>query len=226
MSATPRPYTVFSDVDETLISVKSMFDFLQYQLVRRHGQAGEEEYERIMATVRRRSAEHVPREEINRFYYGHYAGESVAAIAALADDWFAERTTTTRGFWIEPTLQALRDHRAAGASVVLVSGSFPPLLEPVAREVGADTVLCTRPLIADGRYTGEVTTPVIGDGKRDAVRDLLASRPGVDPADCYAYGDHLSDLPMLELVGHPVAVGDDEELRRALAGACDPVHAR
>ena len=39
-----RPYLVFSDVDETLITVKSMFDFLRYQLVRQHGDAGEERY--------------------------------------------------------------------------------------------------------------------------------------------------------------------------------------
>ncbi|MFJ8649661.1 HAD family hydrolase [Streptomyces sp. NPDC093546] len=211
------PSIVFSDVDETLITVKSMFDFLHYQLVRRHGLDGEQEYERIMEVVRRRAAEGVPRADINRFYYRQYADESVATITRLADDWFTERAVSTRGFYIESTRRALRDHRAAGASLVLVSGSFPPLLEPLAREVGADAILCTRPLVAGGRYTGEVDTPVIGEGKRAAVLDHLAARPDVDPRDCYAYGDHVSDLPMLELVGHPVVVGDDAELLDRLA---------
>ena len=80
-----------------------------------------------------------------------------------------------------------------------------------------DAILCTRPLTADGRYTGEVETPVIGEGKRAAVRRALDERPDIDPADCYGYGDHVSDLPMLELVGHPVVVGGDSELREALA---------
>ncbi|MGW2722944.1 HAD family hydrolase [Streptomyces sp. NPDC001492] len=217
MPATDRPYLVFSDVDETLITVKSMFDFLHYQLVRRHGTAGEEKYERIMAVTRRKAADGVPREDINRFYYSHYTDESVKTISDLADDWFAERSVSTRGFYIDSTRQALAGHRTAGASLVLVSGSFPPVLEPLAREVGADAILCTRPLIAEGRYTGEVETPVIGEGKRAAVQGFLASRPEVDPQDCYAYGDHLSDLPMLHLVGHPVAVGDDAELRARLA---------
>ncbi|MER7027654.1 MULTISPECIES: HAD family hydrolase [Streptomyces] len=215
--AAGRPYLVFSDVDETLITVKSMFDFLHHQLVRRRGAAGEREYERIMAEVRRRAADGTPREDINRFYYGHYAGEPVETIGELAEDWFAERTSSGRDFYIESTREALTAHRAAGASVVLVSGSFPPLLAPLAREVGADTVLCTRPLVADGRYTGEVETPVIGAGKRAAVLGQLASRPDVDPRDCWAYGDHVSDLPMLELVGHPVAVGEAAELRQRLA---------
>ncbi|MDH2391183.1 HAD-IB family hydrolase [Streptomyces sp. HNM0663] len=217
MSDAARPYLVFSDVDETLITVKSMFDFLHYQLVRRHGAAGEEEYERITAVIRRRAADGTPRADINRFYYGHYTGESVEAIGRLADDWFTERTVSTRGFYIDSTREALAAHRAAGAGLVLVSGSFPSLLEPLAREVGADAILCTRPLVADGRYTGEVETPVIGEGKRAAVLRQLESRPDIDPRDCWAYGDHVSDLPMLELVGHPVAVGDDAELRERLA---------
>lgn len=225
MSVADRPYLVFSDVDETLITVKSMFDFLHYQLVRRHGTAGEEEYERIMAVVRRRAADGTSRADINRFYYSHYAGESVEAIGRLADDWFAERTASTRGFYVNTTREALAAHRAARATLVLVSGSFPPLLEPLAREVGADAILCTRPLISDGRYTGEVGTPVIGDGKRAAVLGRLESRPDVDPRDCWAYGDHVSDLPMLELVGHPVAVGDDEELRERLAERARSVRA-
>ncbi|MGW3648199.1 HAD family hydrolase [Streptomyces sp. NPDC000878] len=221
-----RSYLVFSDVDETLITVKSMFDFLHYQLVRRHGAAGEEEYERIMSVVRRRAADGVPRADINRFYYSHYTDESVETITALANDWFAERTTSTRGFYIDSTRRALREHRAAGATLVLVSGSFPPLVEPLAREVEAEAILCTRPLIADGRYTGEVDTPVIGEGKRTAVLRQLAARPDVDPLDCYAYGDHVSDLPMLELVGHPVAVGDDSELRERLARLPESVRTR
>ncbi|MEU3312239.1 HAD-IB family hydrolase [Streptomyces sp. NPDC006662] len=220
-----RPYLVFCDVDETLITVKSMFDFLRYQLVRRHGVAGEEEHERIMAEVRRRVGDGTPRADINRFYYAHYTDEPVETIGRLAGEWFAEHTASGRGFYIEPTREALAAHRAGGASVVLVSGSFPPLLEPLAREVGADAVLCTRPLIAGGRYTGEVDTPVIGAGKRHAVQMALESRPDVDPRDCWAYGDDLSDLPMLELVGHPVAVGENEELRKRLAERAEGVTA-
>ncbi|MDT0269239.1 HAD-IB family hydrolase [Streptomyces sp. DSM 44915] len=216
MSDTDRPYLVFSDVDETLITVKSMFDFLHYQLVRRQGAAGEREYDRIMAEITRRATGGVPRAEINRFYYQQYAGESVSTIERLAADWFAERAAAPGDFWIDPTRRALRAHRAAGATLVLVSGSFPPVLAPLAREVAADTVLCTRPTTERGRYTGEVVTPVIGEGKRAAVAAELAARPDVDPADCWGYGDHVSDLPMLELVGRPVVVGSDNELRARL----------
>lgn len=209
-----RPYLVFADVDETLINCKSMFDFLRYQLTIRYGADGVVDYGRLHEGFQRAAREGAAREDINRAYYAAYEGDSAATIAALGERWFTERDTA--GLFIEETRRELADHRAAGAEVVLVSGSFPACLDPIARAVGAAHVLCTRPLVERGRYTGRIGTPMIGAHKADAVRDLLATRPDIDPRDCYAYGDHPSDLPMLDSVGHPVAVGDDPVLQAHL----------
>ncbi|MGX1881265.1 HAD family hydrolase [Streptomyces sp. NPDC055287] len=201
------PYLVFADVDETLINCKSMFEFLRFQLVAEHGPYGATEYARIRAELQQKADEGVPREEINRQYYSLFAGDSVAETHDLGARWYAERNAA--GLFIESTREALRAHRAAGAEIVLVSGSFAAVLTPVTEEVGAHHLLCTRPLVSGGRYTGEVEKPMIGAAKADAVRELLEARPWIDPADCYGYGDHASDLPMLDCVGHPVAVGND-----------------
>jgi phosphoserine phosphatase len=72
-------------------------------------------------------------------------------------------------------------------------------------------VLCTELEVVDGRYTGMVTRPMIGDAKSAAARSLLAER-SVPAARCHAYGDHPSDLPLLSMVGDPVVVGDDPVL--------------
>jgi phosphoserine phosphatase len=53
---------------------------------------------------------------------------------------------------------------------------------------------------------------MIGEGKAAAVREYLAA-VGADPANTWGYGDHASDLPLLEAVAHPVVVGDDPSLR-------------
>ncbi|GLF99331.1 HAD family hydrolase [Streptomyces yaizuensis] len=212
----PTPsYLVFADVDETLINCKSMFDFLQFRMIAEQGIRGGAEYLRIRADVQAKADAGVPREEINRSYYSLYAGEPVDRVAELAARWFAERDAA--GLFIESTEAALRDHRARGATIVLVSGSFPALLAPVADRVGAAHLLCTRPLEHEGRYTGEVEVPVIGEAKADAVRTLLAAHPGVDPSQCYAYGDHTSDIPMMNCVGIPVVVGDHPEMKSYLA---------
>lgn len=203
-------YLVFSDVDETLINRKSMFELLRLRFVRRYGQReGEARYAAAAGRLRDRAAAGEPREALNRDYYRHYAGDGVAETEALGREWFAEHKAADPGFFIASTLSALRGHQAAGARVVLVSGAFAPILDPIARHVGATAVLGTEPLVTDGRYTGEVVRPMIGEAKRAAVEEVLRDHLGrVDPRDCFAYGDHPSDLPMLRCVGNPRVVGD------------------
>lgn len=99
-------------------------------------------------------------------------------------------------------------------------GFLPAVVDPVAADIGACHVLCTRPEARDGILTGALAgEPCIGEGKRRVVRDLAEGYPDVDLADCYAYGDHPSDLPMLTEVGHPVVVGGSAELLAAIPGA-------
>ncbi|MGW2964742.1 HAD family hydrolase [Streptomyces sp. NPDC001220] len=210
---------VFSDVDETLIAGKSMFDFLAYYFCGTRGSRGA----RLAADVRRdlslRTSAGAPREAMNRLYYRTWAGEPAARVAELAEAWYAERSGAP-GFYLAATRRALELHRDAGDTVILVSGSFPAVLAPIAAEVGATHLLCSVPGIQDGVLTGRlVGDPCIGEAKRAAVRDTLRRCPDVDPARCYAYGDHLSDLPMLAEVGHPVIVGGSPELTARLPRA-------
>ncbi|MDX3537098.1 HAD-IB family hydrolase [Streptomyces sp. MB09-01] len=200
--------TAFFDVDETLITVKSMFRFLRFHL-RAQG-APDSAYEEAAGNLRRRAAEGVPREVTNREYYGLYAGCSVEEVAREGRAWFAQELAAG-GLFHPPVLDALREHRSAGDRTVLVSGSFPACLDPVAAHVGADAVLCSRPEIKDGRYTGELTVAVIGEAKAVAAEADMRDT-GADPADCHAYGDHASDLPLLTAVGHAHVIGDDPVL--------------
>lgn len=205
-------YLVFADVDETLINCKSMFDFLDHYLTGRYGDEGAGRAAGVRADLLGRAARGVPRAATNRTYYRAFAGEDAARVARWGETWFAERSAQD-GFWIAPTARALARHVAAGAALVLVSGSFPALLDPVAQAVGAAHVVCTTPEVRDGILTGALAAaPVIGEGKRHAVRSLLARYPEVVTDDCFAYGDHASDLPMLAEVGHPVVVGEDPVL--------------
>lgn len=209
----------FSDVDETLLSGKSLFDFLDFYFAGRHGADGA----RHAARTRRRIAGLVAagssREVGNRAYYEAWTGERLDVVTAWGAEWFARRSTVP-GFYVPATRAALREHRNAGDGIVLVSGSFPAVVDPVAGGIGADHVLCTRPAVRDGVLTGGIAgEPCIGEGKRRAVRRLVERYPDISLSDCYGYGDHRSDLPMLTEVGHPVVVGDDPELAAGLPGA-------
>ncbi|HXP58682.1 MAG TPA: HAD family hydrolase [Streptosporangiaceae bacterium] len=107
-------------------------------------------------------------------------------------------------------------HRAAGRDIIVVSASGHEVVDPIGALLGADTVIATEMVIADGRYTGDVAFYAFGEAKAARIRELALER-GYRLADCYAYSDSITDVPMLATVGHPTAVNPDRALRREAA---------
>jgi hypothetical protein len=115
----------------------------------------------------------------------------------------------------DEALTLIRDHQAAGRKVFIVSASPEEIVAPLGRYLGVDAAIASRAqLDAEGRYTGEVEFWSYGPYKAEAMHDV-AEREGIDLDASYAYSDSATDLPMLEAVGHPVAVNPDRELARA-----------
>jgi HAD superfamily hydrolase (TIGR01490 family) len=107
----------------------------------------------------------------------------------------------------------LARHRHDGHDVVIVSTSGEEIVGPIGAMLGATDVIATRLAVANGRYTGGVEFYAYGQAKADHVRDLACQR-GYLLADCFAYSDSVTDLPLLELVGHPHVVNPDRALRK------------
>jgi HAD superfamily hydrolase (TIGR01490 family) len=107
----------------------------------------------------------------------------------------------------------IADHRICGRDVVVVSASGEEIVAPIARALGATHAMATRMVVEDGRYTGEIAFYCYGEGKVEAIRQL-AAREGYALEHCYAYSDSITDLPMLEAVGHPSVVNPDRGLRK------------
>ncbi|MDT3395161.1 HAD family hydrolase [Streptomyces sp. B1866] len=116
----------------------------------------------------------------------------------------------------------IEEHHATGRDVVIVSTSGAEVVEPIGELLGADRVVATRMVVADGVFTGEVEYYAYGPTKAEAITELAASE-GYDLARCYAYSDSVTDLPMLQAVGHPHAVNPDRALRREAATRGWPV---
>ena len=114
--------------------------------------------------------------------------------------------------YAEP-LALLARHRDDGQRVYIVSAALQEIVEALAHDLGFDGALGTVAEIDDGIYTGHSARALHGEAKADAVREL-AGRERIDLAASFAYSDSHSDLPFLEVVGHPVAVNPDRELRR------------
>jgi HAD superfamily hydrolase (TIGR01490 family) len=110
-------------------------------------------------------------------------------------------------------LELIHDHRAAGRLICIVSSSPEEIVEPLARMLGVDHWIATRPRIVDGKYTGELDFYAYGSHKAAAIKDMAAQLE-IDLGGSYAYTDSETDQPMLEAVGHPVVVNPDKVLRR------------
>ena len=96
------------------------------------------------------------------------------------------------------------------------------MVGPIGEMLGADRVVATRMEIVDGRYTGDIEYYAYAEEKARAIREL-ADEVGYDLEHSYAYSDSVTDVHMLEAVGHPHAVNPDRELRRIAASHGWPV---
>lgn len=111
-------------------------------------------------------------------------------------------------------VELIKLHQLAGRKVFLVSASPEEIVEPMAAFLGVDGQIATKPRVdEDGTYTGEMAFYNYGPYKAEAMADV-AQREGIDLGASYAYSDSYTDLPMLEAVGHPVAVNPDRVLAR------------
>ena len=114
----------------------------------------------------------------------------------------------------DEALDLFAHHRAEGRLLVLVSASPIEIVAPLADHLGVDEYVATTPMIdSEGRYTGEVEFYAQGPEKAEAILRLTHDLD-LDLSGSWAYTDSATDLPMLELVGHPVAVNPDRDLRR------------
>ena len=113
----------------------------------------------------------------------------------------------------QEALDLIALHRALGRKVFIVSSSPEEVVRPLAERLGADDVIATRAEIVDGKYTGKLEFYCYREQKAEAIAEV-AEREGLDLSASFAYSDSITDLPMLEMVGNPVAVNPDRELRK------------
>jgi HAD superfamily hydrolase (TIGR01490 family) len=113
----------------------------------------------------------------------------------------------------QEALDLIALHRALGRRVYIVSSSPEEVVRPLAERLGADEVIATRAETKDGKYTGVLEFYCYGEDKAARIREI-GEQEGLDLSESFAYSDSITDRPMLETVGNPVAVNPDRELRR------------
>ncbi|MDO6748391.1 HAD family hydrolase [Gilvimarinus sp. 1_MG-2023] len=195
---TKRRQFSFFDVDDTLISVKSMLSFQDYWY-HMYPDAEKE------ASYRKDLLEHMHPgacwAHLNRLYYQHFSGRAIEHIASVSRQWYETMQHKSTHFYHQNVVERLQQHQALGHTPVFVSGSFRQLLEPIAHELKVNHILAIDLKVKNGQCTGDIMSPqTIGEGKAIAITQFL-QKHNTNPKDCFAYGDDISDLPMLQLIG-------------------------
>jgi HAD superfamily hydrolase (TIGR01490 family) len=140
-----------------------------------------------------------------------FRGQSERALMREAVQWFED--------YVRPTIypeavELVRKHEAEGHLVALVSGSPRFVIKPLADHLGVRHVMHTHLEVVEGQFTGRVLDPIcFGEGKIYWLQQLL-EREGIDLARSWFYTDSVTDLPLLDLVGHPTVVNPDPLLYR------------
>jgi len=200
----------FFDLDRTLMEGSSAFQFgraaYKAGLLSRRQLAAD-----AFANVRFRlrgssdATSHALRDRIS----ASLAGTRVRDLERLGPDVLARVLPR-----LYPQVLALAyEHQDAGRPVYIATAASDRLADVLASVLALDGGIGSQfSAVRDGVFTGEPTGLFIyGDGKAQAIEEL-AAREGIDLSASYAYSDSVSDLPMLRLVGHPVAVNPDPEL--------------
>lgn len=108
---------------------------------------------------------------------------------------------------------ALAEHQAEGDVVVVVSAALHPVVEALCGRLGVSEYAGVHCEVVDGRYTGRLDGPIPYSVEKARIAARMIAGHAADPADCWAYADHDTDLDLLRSVGHPVAVNPRPGLR-------------
>jgi HAD superfamily hydrolase (TIGR01490 family) len=151
-------------------------------------------------------------EFVARIILGIYRGRRLREFAQGAQAFYQEVLKPR----LAPNILAkVRRHRRQGHLLVLISGSVRYMLQSVVEDIGFDHLLCTDLEVGeDGLLTGRARGPLCIDRTKRALAIELAKAHRIDLSRSYAYGNHQSDIPLLELVGHPFVVEPTKPLRR------------
>jgi HAD superfamily hydrolase (TIGR01490 family) len=201
------------DLDETLIAGDSDYSWGQFLVcqgkvdARQYHDKNEkfyQDYQRGQLDIR----------EYLAFALQPLARLSREELSALHRQFMAE---VIQPMWLPGAVELLHQHRSAGDFLLVITSTNRFVVEPICSRLGVDDLIATELELVDGRYTGDIVgEPSFREGKVSRLQAWLAET-GHAIEGSYFYSDSANDLPLLEVVSHPVAVDPDARLAEVAA---------
>ncbi|MVW77376.1 HAD family hydrolase [Bordetella sp. 02P26C-1] len=208
----PQRLALF-DLDHTLLPLDSDYQWADF--LARTGRAGDpdEARRRNDDLMNRYNRGELTAEQAAEFMLGLLAAHRPYELAAWHEEFMAE---VVRPAITDRAIELVDQHLAAGDLCALVTATNAFVTAPIARAFGISHLIATDPEYRNGRYTGRISgTPSFKEGKVVRVRDWLAGMnlTLADFSESVFYSDSINDVPLLEVVTHPVAANPSPALR-------------
>lgn len=204
-----RTTAAFFDLDGTIIATHSVTDLFMERLM--SGKVRKEEVFDIANLAVRYML------KTSDFVDG--IKSSVRNMAGMDEDELIELASKVKTERLAPQVfpeirAIIRAHRKKGHTLAVVTSASRYQVAPLAADLGIDNIICTELEVVDGKFTGELSGPACyGPAKLTAAK-AFAKKHRIGLKKSYFYSNGSEDIPLLEAVGHPVAIAPDDKLKR------------
>ena len=151
------------------------------------------------------------RNVFNEVFFRSYEGFSEDRLRYFSDELFEE---VLKPAIYDGTPELIAQGKKIGQRQVVLTGALDFTIKRLMDHLGIDDFKANRLEFVNGYATGRVLPPVMASATKAKWIREYAEREGINLSESYAYSDSISDLPMLSIVGHPVAVNPDFRLRQ------------
>ncbi len=151
------------------------------------------------------------RNVFNELFFQSYKGESIDRLRFFSEELFED---VLKPAIFAGTLDLIEKSKKLGHRQIIITGALDFSMKPLIDYLGVDDFVANRLEFVNGYATGRLLPPVMASATKAKWIREYAERENINLSDSFAYSDSISDLPMLSIVGHPVAVNPDFRLKQ------------
>jgi len=151
------------------------------------------------------------RNVFNEVFFRSYKGLSEDRLRFFSEELFEE---VLKPAVFPGTFELIKTSKKIGQKQVVLTGALDFTVAKLMDYLGIDDFVANRLEFVNGYATGRILPPVMASATKAKWMREYAEKNDINLSESYSYSDSISDLPMLSIVGHPVAVNPDFRLKQ------------